>query len=204
MQEFWNERYQREEYIYGKDPNEYLKAKLENLTPGRILFPAEGEGRNAVHAAKKGWQVSAFDQSEEGRKKALRLAEAEGVEIDYTVSGLQNLSFKEAQFDAIAFVYAHFPPQQRQEFFSSAHKYLKEGGKVIFEGFASKHPQYQESNPAVGGPKEPEMLFSEEEIKNSFHDLHFLEFFEGEIELEEGAFHKGKGWVIRFVAEKKK
>ncbi|MDX1754196.1 MAG: thiopurine S-methyltransferase [Salinimicrobium sediminis] len=53
MQEFWNERYQREEYIYGKDPNEYLKAKLKNLTPGRILFPAEGEGRNAVHAAKK-------------------------------------------------------------------------------------------------------------------------------------------------------
>ncbi|MDX1604123.1 MAG: SAM-dependent methyltransferase, partial [Salinimicrobium sediminis] len=85
MQEFWNERYQREEYIYGKDPNEYLKAQLKNLTPGRILFPAEGEGRNAVHAAKKGWQVSAFDQSEEGRKKALRLAEAEGVEIDYTV-----------------------------------------------------------------------------------------------------------------------
>ena len=204
MKEFWDERYQQEEYVYGKDPNEYLKAKLKSLIPGRILFPAEGEGRNAVYAAKQGWQVSAFDQSKEGRKKALRLAEAEGVEIEYTVSGVQNLSFKDAQFDAIALIYAHFPPQQREEFFSSIHRYLKEGGKVIFEGFASKHPQYQISNPAVGGPKEQKMLFSEEELKNAFKEFHFLEFFEGEIALEEGAFHKGRGWVIRFVAEKLK
>lgn len=140
MQEFWNERYQQEEYVYGKDPNEFLKAKLKGLTYGRILLPAEGEGRNAIYAAKEGWQVSAFDQSEEGRKKALRLPEAEGVKIDYTVSGLQNLSFKEEEFDAIALIYAHFPPGQRQDFFSSVHKYLKQGGKVIFEGFASKHP----------------------------------------------------------------
>lgn len=202
--EFWNERYQHEEYVYGKDPNEYLKAKLKGLTPGRILFPAEGEGRNAVYAAQQGWQVSAFDQSAEGRKKALKLAEAEGVEIDYKVSDLRNISFEDAEFDAIALIYAHFPQPQRQEFFSSIHKILKEGGKVIFEGFASKHPQYQERNPAVGGPKEPKMLFSEEEIKDAFKELHFVEFFEGEIELSEGNYHKGKGWVLRFVAEKRK
>lgn len=204
MEEFWNERYQQEEYVYGKAPNVYLKEKLKELEPGRILFPAEGEGRNAVHAAKAGWQVSAFDMSLEAKKKAQRLAEEEGVEIDYRTSNLADFSFKEEECDAIALIYAHFPPQQRQEFFSSIYRYLKAGGKVIFEGFAIGHLRYQERNPAVGGPKEEKMLFSETEIKNAFKELHFTEFFEGEIELDEGAYHKGNGRVIRFVAEKRK
>ena len=202
MKEFWNERYDREEYVYGKDPNEYLKAKLKDLEPGRILFPAEGEGRNAVYAAKQGWEVLAFDMSTEGRKKALRLAEAEGVEINYEVSDLQHLSIMPEAFDAIALIYAHFSPQERKKFFSSIAENLPPGSKVIFEGFAPKHARYQEMNPAVGGPKDPKMFFSEAEIREAFQKLHFLEFFEGEIELEEGNFHKGKGWVIRFVAEK--
>ncbi len=204
MKEFWNERYKRGDYAYGKDPNEYLKEKIKELQPGRILFPAEGEGRNAVFAAKQGWEVSAFDISTEGRKKALRLAKEEGVEIDFKASDLQSLSFKKEEFDAIGLIYAHFSPQERKEFFSSIHEYLKEGGKVIFEGFGLKHPQYQEKNPAVGGPKEEQMLFSEKEIRKTFEKLHFTEFYKGEVELREGEFHKGTGWVIRFVAEKRK
>lgn len=202
MKEFWNEKYRQEEYVYGKNPNDFLKAKLLDEKPGKILFPAEGEGRNVVFAAKKGWKVSAFDFSTEGRKKAIKLAEAEGVEISYKVSDLQNLSFKRGEFDAIALIYAHFPPRERKEFFSTIPDYLKEGGKVIFEGFALNHSEYQERNPAIGGPKDPEMFFSEEEVREVFQELQFLEFYEGEVELREGNYHKGKGWVIRFVAEK--
>lgn len=202
MKEFWNERYSREEYVYGKDPNDYLKAKLIDEKPGKILFPAEGEGRNAVFAAKQGWEVSAFDLSTEGRKKALKLAEAESVDINYKVSDLQNLSFKPGEFNAIALIFAHFSPRERKEFFSKIPAYLKEGGKVIFEGFASKHSEYQESNPAIGGPKDPKMFFSEEEVREAFQKLQFLEFYEGEVELREGNYHLGKGWVIRFVAQK--
>jgi hypothetical protein len=75
MKEQWNERYSASEYIYGTGPNTWLVEKLAGLQPGKILFPAEGEGRNAVHAARLGWNVAAFDQSEAGRKKALKLAE---------------------------------------------------------------------------------------------------------------------------------
>lgn len=203
MKEYWDERYKQENYVYGKEPNEYLVAKLKELQPGRIFFPAEGEGRNAVFAAKEGWEVSAFDISTEGRMKALKLAKEKGVRIDYKISDLQNLSVKQGEFDAIALIYAHFPPPERKEFFSLIHEYLKEGGKVIFEGFGPKHPKYQEINPAVGGPKEEKMLFSAKEMRETFKELNFVEFYEGEIELKEGDFHKGKGWVIRFVAEKR-
>ncbi len=44
---------------------------LNHLTVGRILLPAEGEGRNAVFAAKLGWDVTAFDFSASAMKKAL-------------------------------------------------------------------------------------------------------------------------------------
>lgn len=203
MKEFWDERYKQDDYAYGKDPNEYLKEKLPVLKSGKILFPAEGEGRNAVFAAKIGWDISAFDISTEAKTKALRLAEEEGVEINYRTTSSPDLPFRKEEFDVIALIYAHFPQPVRKEYFSRLKQLLKKGGKVIFEGFASRHPEYQKMNPGVGGPKTNEMLFSEKEIRAAFQGFDFQEFYEGEIELDEGRFHKGKGWVIRFVAEEK-
>ena len=78
----WNDRYSATEFSYGIQPNNYLKEQLENLNAGTILFPAEGEGRNAVFAAKLGWTVSAFDISTEGKKKALQLSVTNKVTID--------------------------------------------------------------------------------------------------------------------------
>ncbi|MDA0985112.1 MAG: hypothetical protein O3C56_04825 [Bacteroidetes bacterium] len=54
MKDFWNERYASTEYVYGKEPNQYFKQILCSLSPGKILLPAEGEGRNAVYAASLG------------------------------------------------------------------------------------------------------------------------------------------------------
>ena len=54
----WNERYSKEEFAYGDQHNNYLKEQLEKLKIGKILFPAEGEGRNAVFAAKLGWVIT--------------------------------------------------------------------------------------------------------------------------------------------------
>jgi len=56
---FWEERYSDEEYIYGKDPNVFFRTELGKLNPNSILLPADGEGRNAIFAAKTGWDVTA-------------------------------------------------------------------------------------------------------------------------------------------------
>jgi hypothetical protein len=71
----WNERYSKDGFAYGEQPNNYLKEQLEKLQAGSILFPAEGEGRNAVFAARLGWKVSAFDISTEGKEKHYCLQE---------------------------------------------------------------------------------------------------------------------------------
>lgn len=199
----WDDRYSNEEFAYGTEPNNYLKEQLEKLDTGSILFAAEGEGRNAVFAAKQSWKVSAFDISSEGRAKAMRLAEANGVEIDYKVGELQTLEYKDGQFDAIALIYAHFPADIKSSIHKTLDRYLRKGGLLIFEAFSKKHFDYLAIDEKVGGPKEIDMLFSIEEIKSDFENYEILELEEKEIELNEGLYHNGKGSVIRFVGRKR-
>ena len=199
----WNDRYSTDEFAYGEQPNNYLKEQLVQLDTGTILFPAEGEGRNAVFAAKLGWKVSAFDISVEGKNKALQLAENNNVSIDYQVGELQELDYNAEQFDAIALIYAHFPSAIKSTYHKTLSNYLHKGGLLIFEAFSKKHLDYLAKDEKVGGPKEIDMLFSIEEIRTDFENYEILALEEKEIELNEGLFHNGLGSVIRFVGRRK-
>ena len=199
----WNDRYSTDEFAYGEQPNNYLKEQLEKLHVGTILFPAEGEGRNAVFAATLGWTVSAFDISVEGKNKAFRLAEKNKVTIDYQVGELQTLNYNAEQFDAIALIYAHFPAPIKSLYHKTLDIYLRKNGFVIFEAFSKRHIDYIAKNEKVGGPKDIAMLFSMDELKSDFANYEIIELVEKEIELSEGSFHDGKGSVIRFFGRKK-
>lgn len=197
MSQFWNERYAAEEYIYGTEPNQFYREQLEKLPPGKILFPAEGEGRNAVYAATKGWQVSAFDASAEAKKKAENLAREKNVEIDYQIADYEKVSFPKESFDCLALIYAHMPPLKRKEYHQKLASFLKPGGTLILEGFSKKQI---ENN--TGGPRNAEMLFLEEELRNDFNFFSELSVSETDVNLDEGNFHQGKAAVIRVVGKK--
>jgi SAM-dependent methyltransferase len=199
----WNERYAGDEFAYGEEPNNYLKEQLQKLDIGKILLPAEGEGRNAAYAAKLGWTVSAFDISGEGQKKALQLAERNKVIIDYQVGDLQKLNYKNEQFDAIALIYAHFPAEIKSKLHKDLDKLLIKGGTIIFEAFSKTHLEYLKKDEKVGGPKDVDSLFSIDEIKSDFSNYEISELEEIEIQLNEGLYHNGLGSVIRFVGRKK-
>lgn len=199
----WNRRYAEAAYAYGEQPNEYLRAQMEPLTPGKMLFAAEGEGRNAVYAARLGWEVHAFDISEEGQKKALQLSEKQGVTIDYRVGNLPDLGYQANQFDALALIYAHFPPGIRSAYHRLLDQYVRPGGMVLFEAFGKKHLPYRIENPQVGGPAASEFLFSEADIKTDFPNYEIQELAEQVVELAEGSYHNGIGSVVRFIGRKK-
>jgi len=67
MQSKWDERYAEPGFAYGAAPNLFFKEWLSKFTPGSILMPADGEGRNGVFAARLGWKVTSFDISVEGK-----------------------------------------------------------------------------------------------------------------------------------------
>ena len=154
MQNQWDERYARQEYIYGTEPNKFLKEQLSLLKPGRILFPAEGEGRNAVFAASLGWETEAFDQSVEGQKKAVKLATHKGVAINYYIQSLNDWNPEPNQYECIALIFVHLPDGLRQQVHNAVVKALKPGGTLLLEAFTlNQLPR------TSGGPKTAELLF---------------------------------------------
>jgi len=196
MKEFWNERYGQSDYVYGKEANSFFTDQLAKLPTGKLLLPAEGEGRNAVHAALNGWEVTAFDFSEEGKNKALGLAKENDVRLDYRLLNASDFHATES-YDAIALIFAHFAGKEKIRLFKELEKSLAPNGYLIMEVF-SKNQLGNKS----GGPKDIDLLYSKNEIKQLFPTLNFTIFEEMKIELDEGAFHQGEAEVIRVVAQK--
>lgn len=203
MKAFWDQRYSQEGYAYGETPNEYFKQAIDSLTPGKILMPADGEGRNGVYAATLGWLVDAFDISTEGKRKADALAGKQNVKINYLIGECSTMSYAKDTFDAIGLVYAHLPAHMMSACHRQLMEYLKPGGVIIFEGYSKKHIAYQHTNPTAGGPRDVEMLFDIAQIKIDFRGIEFSYLNEEEIDLQEGEFHTGKAMVIRFFGKKK-
>ena len=198
--QFWDERYATHEWVYGQSPNAYFQAYLENYfsKPGRILLPAEGEGRNAVFAARKGWEVEAFDISEEGRKKALQWAEKAQLKIRYHLVGWEHFEhFLHGKYDLIALIYAHMPARIRSQVHSRLVQWLRPGGHLLLEAFRP-----EQLGRSSGGPKDTAMLYSPEALAYDFGALHTLELAGHEVQLQEGMFHQGNAAVVRFLGRK--
>jgi len=194
---FWDERYSSHEYVYGIDPNEFFKQQIEKSKPGKLLLPGEGEGRNAVYAAKLGWLVDAFDQSINAQKKALKLAEKNNVNINYSVFDLKKLTPTKNYYDTAAIIFVHFDSEERSIFHHKIINSLKPGGKLILESFSKN--QFGKNS---GGPQSLEMLYSLEDVLNDFKEIKTILLEEKNVFLNEGYKHSGDASVIRFVGEK--
>jgi ubiquinone/menaquinone biosynthesis C-methylase UbiE len=203
MKDFWEERYGAEEFAYGVKPNEFFeKIVKEQQLKGSILLPAEGEGRNAVFAAKQGLNTTCFDMSNQGKLKAEKLADLNNVSINYLVGEFSELHFEENSFDVIALIYAHFPANVKTLYHQKLVTYLKKGGILILEGFSKNQLKVNEEENQSFGPKNLDMLYTVEEISNDFEALEIEVLKEEKISLNEGIHHIGKGDVIRFIGKK--
>lgn len=194
----WDERYSQNEYVYGKAPNKFIAQKLDDLQAGKILFPCEGEGRNAVYAVKVGWTVDAFDFSSAGYEKAMSLADQEGVTLNnFWVADAAVFAPEPKAYDAIGLAYCHVAPEIRQAFHQKLIKGLKPGGTVLFEAFAEDQLNYDS-----GGPPVIERLFTKSQVEQEFAGLQFQMLRHEIVHLQEGRYHYGDGAVIRMVGTK--
>lgn len=204
MKNNWDKRYSISDYVYGEEPNGYFREALASFSPGKILLPADGEGRNGVYAATQGWEVDAFDQSGQAREKALQLAQRKGIRINYQVLDFQQIyeTYPKESFDVIGLIFAHMPPEIKEGYFPQLPDLLKPGGCILIEGFSRNHVAYQQKNPGIGGPPDVEMMYSEEIIRRLFPEMEIVRLSEEEIQLNEGLGHNGLGAVVRYVGRK--
>jgi SAM-dependent methyltransferase len=194
---FWNSRYGEPDYAYGTEPNDYFRKELTGLTPCKLLLPGEGEGRNAVFAAKSGWNVTSVDFSQQAQIKAIKLAKENNVNINYVVSSLEDYKYLENEYDAIAFIFVHFPPEIREKVHQKSVAMLKKGGTILIEAFGKSQIKNQS-----GGPKDISYLYSVKDFKNDFRGLIVGNLSVHQVMLSEGHYHKGIADVIRFKAVK--
>ena len=193
----WDDRYSSAEYVYGKKPNAFLVEQLSHLPHGTILFPCEGEGRNAVYAAQQGFTVSAFDGSAEGKKKALALANESGVTINYAVDDAMHIEYAHESFDIIVLIFAHFPADIRKKIHQRIVGWLKPGGTILLEAF-----QPLQMPLTSGGPKDISMLYTSDMLFDDFEKMDDIVIAHESIILDEGPLHQGKAEVIRMIAKK--
>ena len=197
MENTWDQRYSVKGYVYGEAPNVFFKSQLAKLSPGRILLPCEGEGRNGVYAATLGWSVEAFDGSELGKAKALKLANSQNVHINYLIADAAAIQYPDNSFDVVALIYAHFPDHIRREIHQRAMRWLKPGGRIILEAF---NPNQLRN--VSGGPKDLSMLYTTDMLQKDFEGLSVGVLETQQVDLNEGKYHDGVADVIRYVGIK--
>ncbi len=199
QREFWNERFGKEGYFYGIEPNLYVASHIDSLnTPKNILFLGEGEGRNAAYAARQGHTVTALDASEIGLAKADALARSQGNSITLIHTDLE-IWKPDGHYDAVLCSFLHLSEPLRSDVFAKVLSILTPGG--LFAGeFFSIHQMPR----TTGGPKDETLLYTAEALQGIFasHPCEILELGEYDTELSEGRGHIGIASVVRMAVRK--
>lgn len=192
--DFWDVRFKEKEYVYGTSPNEFFRAELNFIEPGKALIVAAGEGRNAVYAAEKGWEVDAIDFSTAGKSKTIKLASLKQVKVNYVIADIAK--YKTTQkYDLITFFFFHPSPEEKKRVFRRYIPFLNIGGKIILEMYT---PEQLGRN--SGGPKKRSHLMSKAELADIFQELDILKLEEFEGDFNEGAYHQGISNTCRVIA----
>lgn len=194
----WNDRYAEEEFAYGKEPNDFVREVAGSLPAGgRILCIAEGQGRNAVFLAERGFDVTAMDLSDVGMKCAREFAAERGVSIETIVADLDGYELGEEQWDGVVAIFAHMPPPLRAAVHAGIVRALKPGGAVVLEAYTP-----EQLNHRTGGPPVIDLLMRPETLKAEFDGLDFELLRDGERHVSEGKYHEGTSHTVQLLGRK--
>jgi SAM-dependent methyltransferase len=195
----WEKRYDAPEYLYGTEPNAFLKAQAGRLPKtGKALAVADGEGRNGVWLAEQGLDVLSVDFSPRAQAKAKALAARRGVAVRFIQADVTAWDWPEAEFDVVAVIFIQFSaPPERQRIFAGIRQALKPGGLLLLQGYRVEQIAYN-----TGGPSEIENLYTEAMLREEFGSFGKLDIKVHDSVVSEGSRHSGMAAVIDLVGWK--
>ena len=200
-QHLWNERYRNEQFIFGTEPNEFVRSMAQHFIPsGQTLAIAEGEGRNAIYLAELGHHLTCWDYSEVGLAKCHQLAAQRKVEVDTRCINLLDVDWAQERnhWDQVICIFGHFPPELRQQTLAGVKQAIRPGGYYLSEVYSTSQLDY-----GTGGPKDAELLYRPQYLLDAFADWSIIHFFMGEVLRNEGIGHQGLSHVIQILAQHK-
>lgn len=195
----WDQRYAEPGFAYGSEPNDFLSQNAERYLPagGEVLSLAEGEGRNAVFLAQRGFRVTGVDGSPVGLAKARALAAERGVAIETVVADLADYDLGAARWDGIVSIWCHTPPALRARLHRAVVAALRPGGVVLLEAYTPKQLAYR-----TGGPPDAAMMMTADGLRAELAGLDILVADERLREVHEGKYHQGTSAVVQLIARK--
>jgi 2-polyprenyl-3-methyl-5-hydroxy-6-metoxy-1,4-benzoquinol methylase len=162
----WDERYRAKDFPWGAEPTGFLVEAVAQLAPGRALDLACGQGRNAVWLAGEGWEVAAVDWSEVGLAQGRALAAEAGVTVEWRAADLRSWVPPQGAFDLVMVVYLQIPVRERRAVWRNAAAAVAPGGRLVIIGHDSAN-----LTEGYGGPQDPGVLFTAEEVSQAVGDL---------------------------------
>lgn len=194
MSEMWDRRYAGDAYLYGTAPNAFLASVADRIPTGPVLCLAEGEGRNAVHLARRGHPVTAVDASAVGLAKAARLARDAAVDIELVHGDLAAYRIEPAAWSGIVAIFAHLPPALRVRVHADALAGLQPGGAFVLEAYTPA-----QIGRGTGGPPTAELTMTLAALRRELAGLEFEIARETEREVVEGSGHTGRAAVVQVL-----
>jgi len=191
----WDEKYAMDGWAFGTEPNDFLRGEFHRIPPGRVLCVGEGEGRNAVFLAERGYEVVGVDRSQVGMDKAQVLARERNVFVETVVSSVEEFNLAEGDWQGIVSIFFHLPPHLRRKVHRSMVQGLAPGGVLILEAYTPRQLSF-----GTGGPSHPERLVTLGDLEKELEGLKFLVARETVREVQEGRMHTGRGSVVQVVA----
>ena len=134
--------YEGDEYYWGLEPGDFLDELIRLCPPSedkKVLDIGCGEGKDAVYMAEKGYDVTAFDLTENGIKKTIALAEKRNVKINAYVDDINTFSTDE-KFDIIysTGTVQYLFDENIKGFFEKLENITKPNGIVFINVFVEK------------------------------------------------------------------
>lgn len=158
----WDERYTSAELVWGAPPNEIVVELATSLPRGRAVDLGCGEGRNALWLATRGWQVEGVDFSAVALEKAASTARdaptAVRERLSWTCGDVLDAPLGQG-LDLALIVYIHLPADERARLLRRVQDALAPGGALLMLGHHSRNLAE-----GVGGPQDPAILFSPEDV----------------------------------------
>ena len=195
----WEDRFAQEGYLFGKSPVPFLLKHAEYFQAGQsVLSIAEGEGRNAVHLAKRGLDVTGVEFAPSAVAKAKRLADENGVDPTFLQADLFEWDWPKEAFDiSLGLFFQFVGPQERDVLWSNLKDAAKPGGLIMIHGYTPKQLEF-----GTGGPPHKENMYETSDLKSFFGDLEILQCEAYEAEQRSGSAHVGMSALIDFIARK--
>ena len=194
----WDERYSIDEYLFGKEPAQALLRNEEHLVSGgTTLVIADGEGRNSVYLAKKGFKVTATDNSIVANRKAKSLAVIENVQVDYKLEDFFDINWNGKSYDNVIGICFQFVPHHLiDNVLMDLRSATKKGGTLLIHGYTPTQLKY-----GTGGPKDKSLMYTKNTFTNLFHESEIFKLEEYEAIINEGVGHSGLSAMIDFIAK---